>query len=134
MTCFWDGILNLLTTQEINTVFRTNYTGKTSVQDFINGLQQNNIQTPDVIHQGTSVSTKQTLENITAIQCISPGAASGGYDCSSADPVLFLISQLFNYNITHVYNNVSIYYSIPAAKGTLTFGSNTNHFWSISRT
>jgi len=133
MTCFWDGILNLLTTQEINTVFRTSHTGKVSVVDFIHGLQQNNVQTPDVIHQGQVMTTKQSLENILSVQSIQPSAVSGGYDCSSADPVLFLIAQLFNCNITHTYNNVNVYYSIATAKGTLTFASNTNHFWSVSR-
>lgn len=130
MTCVWEGIRGVIPREELLQVLP----GTSTLQptDLVAGLQRHNVHTPDVIHQGSALTVRQIIENQEAIRSITNIA--DGYLCSGCEPVLCLICQLFNYNITHIYNGVHIYYSIPGAKGTLTFGSSTNHFWGISRT
>jgi hypothetical protein len=134
MTCFWDGILNLLTPCEINSAFGLQLKRKPSVKMFIEYLQEHNVPTLHVKHMGQRLSANQIAENQEHIKSIDSSKAGRGYDCSGADPVLLLIAELFDCNITHIYNRVSIYYRKHRAKKTLYFESNTHHFWSLHRT
>lgn len=133
MTCFWDGILNLLTIRDINAVFDLRLRHKPAIPEFIRYLKEYNLATISITHMGSTLSEKQLTENQDHIRNLNPRRINNGYDCSGCDPVLFLIAELFDCNITHIYDGARIRYRNRHATKKLRFGSNTHHFWAIKR-
>lgn len=121
MTCFWDGILRgLYEAKKLDNI--------PTIQNFIQFLKDHNERTPTILHNCDNLRSKLIDENIVAIQNINPIAIGQGYDCSSCDPVLILISHLFETNIHHLYCNNMISYTNPRASTVLKFSSSTSHF------
>jgi hypothetical protein len=131
MTCFWDGILSLLHQKELKSVLNVN--DKDNV-GFINGLKKHNIKTVHVTWNVEKLSEKQHAENHEHIKNIDVLRINDGYLCSSYDPVLFLIAELFFASIKHNYKNHVMRYARKNAKIELEFASDTGHFWSVKRT
>lgn len=120
MTCFWDGTLKAL--------------GKESSPDhirlFIRFLKHHNKKTPNIMWNDETLSSLQQEENMKAISLIDEMAIHHGYDCSTCDPVLFLVCELFNISVHHDYNGKMIKYTnkLYPTKVVRAF-SNQSHFW-----
>lgn len=54
---------------------------------------------------------------------------SNGYDCSSCDPLLLLVSQLFVVNIVHNFNGANIEYMNENATITIHLRSDNDHMF-----
>jgi hypothetical protein len=107
MTCVWIGILSRLSIQEINKCLYpyNNLNRKPSEKEFVALLKTNNKPTVDVLWNGLEISEKMLHENLEWIRDYNIDNIYQGHDCSSADPFLMLISQLFCVDIHHNYNN-----------------------------
>ncbi|AYV78317.1 MAG: hypothetical protein Edafosvirus9_31 [Edafosvirus sp.] len=117
MSCVWNGIISAL---------------KLNMRplDLLQLVQEKNIETVDVVWNNQELTKQNYTENMERIKSISPREISCGYDCSSCDPLLLLIAQIFNVSIIHNYNNVIINYTnkkYPYNK--INVASNNNHFW-----
>lgn len=119
MTCVWDALIRAL---------------KLNIQprDFVLCLKQNNIKTVGIKCNKMELTEKQMEENILRINEINENNLHQGYDCSTCEPILLLVCKLYNINIEHIFNNVTIIYENAEAKNTLKFQSNNGHFWYIS--
>ena len=133
MACFWKGILYLLNVTEINHILGTHFAYMPQPKEFVEALKANNMQTIDIKHNNINLTGKEIIENFEHIKALDSKTVYDGYLCSGFEPVLFLISQLFGYNIKHIFCDVPIYYTHPEPKGELIFGSNESHFYSISK-
>jgi len=51
-----------------------------------------------------------------------------GYDCSSCDPFMILLCELFKININYDYNGNNIQYMIDNSRKTIKYSSNQSHF------
>lgn len=128
MTCFWDAILQSLTLQELKDTLKCKH--KPNPKTFSELLRRNVVKTHNVMWNNEKLSDRELSENFEHIQSFDPNTVKRGYDCSSCDPFLLLICQLFKINIRHKFLKATINYTyIPEARKTLQFGSNRGHFY-----
>ena len=134
MTCVWTGILQRLKDYKlINT--------KITENEFAIFCINSTRKTPNVLINDTNLTEQQQEENYEAIQNINTNLITEGYWCSTSDPLLCLICDIYDVNIVHDYRNTIIKYKktkplctqkdksekfIP--KITLFFCSDRNHF------
>lgn len=97
MTCVWNGLINALSLNM-------------KAKDLLKHVQENNIKTSDITWNGEVLTEKNYTENIEWIKCIKETEIYHGYDCSTCDPLLFLIAQIYNVSIHHNYNGIMIKY------------------------
>jgi hypothetical protein len=107
MTCFWDGLIAGLGQSRITEILNID----SEPAKFIETLKNKNGMTYNVLWNGQKISDKEQYENMTAIKNINIDNIYNGYTCSSSDPFLFLISQIFNVNINFSFNKIPIYYT-----------------------
>ncbi|AYV78794.1 MAG: hypothetical protein Edafosvirus34_4 [Edafosvirus sp.] len=134
MTCFWKGIIKELGSKRIKNFLESESKvaiHKNKIIRFIELLKQKNIETVDVRWQNKEISDLELKQNIIHIENIDVKKINDGYDCSTCDPVLLLICQLFQVNIFHDYDGIKIEYINKKLKDNtnkLNFISDINHF------
>ena len=141
MTCFWEGILNLLDLEELNYVFQTNHKLKPSPKDFVKLLKRKNTLVTHIKHNNNNISENEARENFERINEIDIKQIGDGYLCSTFEPVLFLISYLFQYEIKYIFDCpfyehlgvINTIYTCQNSKGELKFKSNSKHFESVGK-
>jgi hypothetical protein len=117
MSCFWDSLLAGL--NSINNKFN-------SPIDLVRYIKANNKETIDV-HINSKLSKQRLEENLEAIVNYNENSINDGYLCSSEDPFLFLVSQLFQLNIYFNFNGNLINYKNISAKYNLYLVSSATH-------
>ena len=125
MTCFWDGILQSLSNDDFQFAFKTN---KSNNKILISLLKDNNKKTTRVMWNKKKLTEKQMDDNYEHVQNFNIESIYGGYLCSSCDPFLLLVSEVFNVNIDHDYCGNGIKYETSSARKTLRFKSSGGHF------
>ena len=121
MTCVWDGLLQGL--KKFNLV-KDDYT----IDKLVQYVKNNNKKTINVTHNNNFLSDKLLEENFERICKISH--IKNGYFCSTCDPLMMLICELFNVNIIHKFIDVFVKYNSTAnAKILLYVESDIEHFW-----
>ncbi len=123
MTCFWDGILSRLTAEE------RSFGGLTCATTLVAYLKSVNTRTPEITWNGETLTPQQMGENMERVSTLDAGSIGNGYDCSTFEPFLFLVSYIFNLDIDHDYNgHVMRYRDSRGSKRLVRFQSNTGHF------
>jgi hypothetical protein len=93
-------------------------------------VQEHNIPTKNILWNGQELTKQQYKENMERIKEIKPDLINNGYDCSSFDPLLFLIAELFETCIVHNYMKTQfIYYNRKFPHKSIIVHSNSRHFW-----
>jgi len=127
MTCFWDGILSSLDNHDLKLI---DISIKPPILQFINTLKNKNTKTNHILWNNNQITSKQLIENFTHVKDFSTSNINNGYLCSTFEPFLFLIAQLFSIDIIHNYNgNIIKYTNIEKSRKTVKYKSNTGHFW-----
>lgn len=127
MTCFWTGILSSLTIDDFRFI---DIDAKPAIKDFIHILKTKNTKSNDVYWNNSKLSEKEYIENIEHVKDYKIDTIHNGYLCSTCDPFLLLISQIFCLEIIHNYNGHIIKYrNIVSNRKPLHFRSNMGHFW-----
>lgn len=135
MTCFWDGLIN-------NLVQKKYITKRKTPAEFLAFLQRHNSITRGsfVKVNGHQLTENQMIENYEHIKALKPNDLVQGYLCSTCDPVLICVSELFGVNIHHTYMNNQILYqfmlpprqiSSTPLNNNLYFQSDRGHFWMV---
>lgn len=148
--CFWVGILNKLKKEDlkIEGLSSIDFQNKSNdgIIKFINLLKNNNVKTENVLWQNQLLTKKELDENYNHVKDFDTSKINNGYDCSSCDPFILLITQLFKFEIEHKYCSNTISYKFEKnTKNTedpknplnhsmrsdskLVFYSNKSHFW-----
>ena len=125
MTCFWDGIIGQLENQDYE-LFKHKKIPRTP-HELYSFLKQRNIKTSDVTWNDEEITSNQIDENYKAISQYV--FSYDGYNCSTFEPFLFLISELFRVNIIHDTYQSVITYKCSNPRRVLHFSSNKTHFW-----
>ena len=117
MTCVYDCLIRELKL-------------KMSPEQLLKRLKKNNRVTRNVLWNNEELTEQQLKENYDRIQSIDDSLIDG-YDCSTCDPVLVLVSELHNKSITHEFNGIVVKYKNKAAnsKRRLIITSNDNHMF-----
>lgn len=124
MSCFWDGLSSSLYSHNLI----KNQPPAIQLAKF---LKIHNMYTPNVKWQGERLSPQQMKENVDHISNYDTNQVGSGYLCSTCDPFLLLVSQLFRVNIEHQYLNTKIHYVYECTCGKtpiLRFRSDYGHF------
>jgi hypothetical protein len=122
MSCMWSGILDGLQRHGL-------IPNSTRLDTFVQLIKSKNHRTSNISCNGEILSEKECDENYLRIEEISH--INKGYLCSAFDPLLFLISSIYNVNITHDFCSTIIRYCHEEVEpiSTLYFGSSVGHFW-----
>lgn len=128
MTCFWNSIINRLNKDEYFKKINNNI--KLIPEHLILSLKENNRKTNNVIWQNNELTDKQKEENFQHIKLYNVKDIYNGYYCSTFDPFLFLICDLFEISITNYYNNNKIeYINKLKSRYTMILYNNKGHMW-----
>ena len=139
MTCFWDGLTQSLLRNQII----PNTSDIRNSRKFVNYLKEHNTKTINVKWNNEILTTKQLQENYDHIDELDSNKIGQGYLCSTCDPFLFLVSELFQVDIDHNYcGHIMKYtYTPPENKKILYLGqesinkkvlrlsNNRGHLW-----
>jgi len=128
MTCFWDGILRNINQEDFNLL---NINKNNNNKEFILLLKKNNKLCKNVKWQSENINEQLLKENYEMIKNFNENNINQGYDCSSCDPFIILLSELFKINIHHNFNGVLIKYTYTYnnPRKTINFKSNKSHFY-----
>jgi hypothetical protein len=125
MSCFWDALIQRL--NEIHVI-----PPGTNPHGLSMFLKDKNVKTVGVKWQGSHVSEQQMAENFHHVKDYNVKTIGNGYDCSTCDPFLLLVSEVFKVNIHHIYLNTPIHYNRACTcceYPTLRFASSSCHFY-----
>ena len=125
MTCFWSGLLGCLHQNDFR---RIGILRKPSIRNFVTLLKSRNKITENVLWQDTKLTDKFKKECFEAVKELNVNSINNGYLCSTCDPFLILVSELFKVNIIHNYCNININYKCIGAGKTIKVKSNKGHF------
>lgn len=120
MTCFWDSVIAGLTQAVPMFSFPT-------PRALVARLKDLNTLPVDVTIDGVGLDDMEQRENVEAITCLDPESLSEGYLCSTADPVLVLVCQVFRINVTHDLAGCTTAYWHPAATRVIHLRSSRSH-------
>jgi len=120
MTCVWDSIVCGL--NKLN--FNVNH------NILLNHIKNNNKKTDTVKWNGETISEQMQNENYIAISNIN--ISNNGYLCSTCDPLMLIICELYNVSIEHSYNDHKINYTMNNAKYKIRLSSNNHHMSWVS--
>ena len=134
MTCFWNGILASLTTENFNFIGldRKKYR---KPEIFIQLLKDRNefINAWHVNWNNTPLSNRETIEIKQSIKEYDIKGIHRGHLTSTCEPFLILVSQIFHVNIHHKFINVPITYTfLHSPRKTLKFKNNRGHFTKVA--
>jgi len=124
MTCFWDAIRKNLNPNDY-TKIELNH--NVSHEEFVTQLKLKNKAVTQVKWQGEYPSKLQRTENYIHVRDFKVSSIRNGYDCSIADPFLFLVADLFNISIYHNYNGHMIVYAKDLAYRSIHLNSDQGH-------
>ena len=100
MTCVWNAILSRMSGEEIQLLER-----KTPIA-LVKWVKSLKMKTPDVQVNGNSLKQKEMEENIERIRNINN--IYNGYDMSSSDPLLIVLSQRLGWEIRFKFVNTNL--------------------------
>jgi len=126
MSCFWDTLIKNIKKEDLTNILNIT---TTKPLDFCNGLKGMNCKTENVFWNGSRITEKQYEENIEWINEYQPNTIGNGYDCSTFDPFLFLITEIFQIEIQHHYNGTFIQYQYKNPRYSIKIQSNKGHMW-----
>ncbi len=101
---------------------------RTSPEKLLKILKKNNRITTNVLWNHEQLTQQQLDENFERVLNIDDNAYAG-YECSSCDPILFLMAELYNTSIVHDFNGVDMIYTNLKAKKRLRIQSNMHHMF-----
>ena len=130
MTCVWDGLLRAIPKGIFRIKTNNGRIKIANAYDFVDLLQKNNTKQIDVSWNGTKLTEKEIQENFEAVKCFNRNSIRNGYLCSTCDPFLCLVCQLFKLNISHNYNGYIMKYQYKDGQNrTINVQSDKGHFW-----
>jgi hypothetical protein len=128
MSCFWDGILRSL---ELQDFYYLRAPKPLTARQLANFLKNHNRLTTGIrCNDRIPLRAPQLQENFDAIAQFDVDGIYEGYLCSTSDPFLCLVSFLFDVEIQHDFNGVTITYSTESRpRRIIRYRSDSNHFW-----
>ena len=126
MTCFWDGLLRNLNQEDLSLL---NSNKNIKIKDFILLLKKYNKICENVKWQEENLDEQLLKENHEMVKNFNENNINQGYDCSSCDPIMILLSELFNITIHHNFNGNNIKYTHMESRKIINYKSNRSHFY-----
>ena len=124
MTCFWKAILLNLNEEDSKLLGRPK-----NELDLIKKLKLENRLTRNVTWQGLDLTQREIKENFSAITIYEPTDCTNGYLCSASEPYFFLLSEILECDIYHLFCGIQIMYKTTKKprRTAMRFTSNKTH-------
>ena len=127
MSCFWDTLLRKINKDDIQNILSLN---TLTPNAFSETLKKHNIPTDNVLWMNREINSQMKKENMMHIKEYDSSTIQGGYLCSTCDPFLLLITELFQLEIIHHYNQtINNYKHKTNIKNTITLHYNKGQMW-----
>jgi hypothetical protein len=120
MSCVWKGLVEGL--QDALSI-------KITKEQLYKNIKRKNKKTFDMLWNDTKLTDKNLEENLEHIKELSEKDLTNGYLCSTCDPLLLLVGQIYKVSIQHNYAGTIIDYDNVNANIKMYFASNSYHFW-----
>ena len=95
MTCFWNGILKGLKKDDLEYITKRPVNRWPTIRELIIFLKKSNRMTDNVTWNSNTLSKMEKEENKHAIKTFNISGINNGYGCSTCDPFLLLICEIF---------------------------------------
>ena len=92
-------------------------------------LKENNKFTHNVRWNGEVLTKKQLEENFQHVKDYDVKTINNGYLCSTFDPFLLLISEIYNVKVINNYMDYKIIYDNINSRKEITINNNNSHMW-----
>jgi len=141
MSCFWDSLfrnliqkksfflINHYSNKEYHDLYRYYDKDIKNVLDLSLYLKENNKFTHNVRWNGEVLTKKQLEENFQHVKDYDVKTINNGYLCSTFDPFLLLISEIYNVKIINNYMDYKIIYDNINSRKEITINNNNSHMW-----
>tara|TARA_B100000686_G_C16634879_1_gene886729 strand:- start:664 stop:1047 length:384 start_codon:yes stop_codon:yes gene_type:complete len=127
MSCFWTTLLNKIKKEDIHEILGLY---NPTLNDFVDALKSKNCKTENVLWNMEELNNQAKEENIKHIKEYDTHTISNGYLCSTCDPFLLLITELFHIEIIHHYTKSIITYQNNISNNyTIKIHNNQGHMW-----
>jgi hypothetical protein len=125
MSCFWDTLISKINKNDIHNVLKIDNINPTN---FAKELIKINKLVNTILVNNNEITNNQQKENYEHIKNYDIGTIKNGYDCSTFDPFLILISDLFSITINNNYDNCLIIYKpIAHSRYNIKINNNKGH-------
>lgn len=125
MSCFWDTLINKINKNDIHNALKINNINPTT---FAKELIKKNKLINTILVNNKEITNNQQKENYKHINFYDIETINNGYDCSTFDPFLILIADLFSITINNNYNNnIIIYKPIAYSRYNIKISNDTGH-------
>jgi len=125
MSCFWDTLINKINKNDIHNVLKIDNINPTN---FAKELIKKNKLVNTILVNNKETTKNQQKENYEHIKDYDISTINDGYNCSTFDPFLILISDLFSITINNNYdNNLIIYKPIAHSRYIIELKNNKSH-------
>ena len=94
-------------------------------KNLLSHIKTNNKKTNTVKWNGEPILEKMQNENYEAVAIIN--IDNNGYFCSTCDPLMLIICELYNVSIEHSFNGHNIKYTMTNSKHLIKLSSNCGH-------
>jgi hypothetical protein len=121
MTCFWNAVLHGIPKELYEDQIHHN------PMSLVMYLKARNRKTDEIKICGQLLNEQRKEENVEAIRCFDQNSIYHGYFCSTEDPFLFLIAEVFQISIYHTFLGKMFDYVHPHPKLKLFIHSNHGH-------
>jgi hypothetical protein len=116
MTCVWDSLIDGIFRDKI--IYDEYFDKKPNPYQFVEFVKSKNKMTNIKVNDNI-LTEKEKKENFEAIKCFNIGSINQGYLCSTSDPFLILVCEIFGCSIIHKYLNTTIKYEHENPKNNL---------------
>lgn len=138
MSCVWDGIRDAIrhdygSCPDVDLRHVLSYRLKSA--HLPNFFVLNNQKCDEVTVNGEDITEQFKLECRTTIESLTNYPIHSGYLCSTCDPLLMLVCQIFKVEIRHTHFNgtTTVYSHKDKGRCIYHFESNRTHFWYINK-
>lgn len=141
MSCFWDTLFRNIKYEKKSFFVIDYYSGKEydlvsyyknepkNIKELCLLLKNKNKLTKNALCNGEKITEKQMKENFEHIKDYDISTINNGYFCSTFDPFLFLISELYEVKVINNYMTFKIIYDYEYSNHEITINNNDAHMW-----
>ena len=127
MSCYWNTLIKNIKHNDIKNILNIK---NINPFRFAKELKNKNKLINTILVNNNKIKEQQQKENFDHIKEYNPKTVNNGYLCSTCDPFLILIANLFSITIINNYiGNIITYKPISYSRYTITIKNDNGHMW-----
>ena len=129
MSCYWDTLIKKINKKDIELLLDLKV-NMIKPKFFAKYLKRKNKLVNTILCNNNKITEQQQKENFEHIKEYNIDIVNNGYLCSTSDPFLILIADIFSITINNYYNNSLIVYKpIAISRYDISINNDKGHMW-----